>query len=178
MKIRWFLAISLVMWISGCASMNIEQFEDKSPAFSIESYFLGKTRAWGIFEDRFGDLRREFTVDISGTLEQDTLVLDEHFEYTDGETDRRVWRIRILGDGHYEGSADDITGVATGVARGNALNWQYNMDLPVNGSTWNVHFDDWMFLQSDDVLINRATVSKWGFEVGTVTLFFQRDEQQ
>ncbi len=37
-------------------------------------------------------------------------------------------------------------------------------------------FDDWMFLQPDGILINRAKVRKWGFELGSVTLFFRRDE--
>jgi hypothetical protein len=32
-----------------------------------------------------------------------------------------------------------------------------------------------MWLQPGGVLINRATVSRWGLEIGTVTLFFRRD---
>jgi hypothetical protein len=31
-----------------------------------------------------------------------------------------------------------------------------------------------MYLQPDGVLINRATVSKFGFKVGEVTLFFSK----
>lgn len=34
-----------------------------------------------------------------------------------------------------------------------------------------------MFLQSEGVLLNRASVSKWGFDIGTVTLAFRRDER-
>ena len=48
------------------------------------------------------------------------------------------------------------------------------MDLKVGDSTLRVHFDDWMFLQPDNVLINRARVSKWGVELGRVTLFFSK----
>ena len=31
-----------------------------------------------------------------------------------------------------------------------------------------------MFLQADDVLVNRAKVSKFGIELGEVTIFFRR----
>jgi len=48
------------------------------------------------------------------------------------------------------------------------------MDLPIAGSTLRVRFDDWMFLQTPDVLINRARVSKLGIEIGSVTLIFVR----
>jgi len=84
--------------------------------------------------------------------------------------------ITALGDNRYEGRADDILGVANGVAAGNALNWSYDMNLKVGESHYKVHFNDWMFLQRDDVLINRATVTKWGLELGTVTLFFTRSQ--
>ncbi len=36
-------------------------------------------------------------------------------------------------------------------------------------------FDDWMFLQPGGVVINRARVSKWGIDIGEVTLFFSKD---
>lgn len=158
--------------------MDIKDFEKASPRLVLEDYFAGKTRAWGIFEDRFGTLRRQFTVDIDGTWNGKTLVLDERFVYADGEKDRRVWTIEKINEHRYEGRADDVIGVAEGDSRGNALNWQYKMDLKVGDSTVRVHFDDWMFLQADNVLVNRARVSKWGVELGQVTLFFKKPARQ
>lgn len=156
--------------------MKLSDFDGTTPEFRIEEYFLGETRAWGIFEDRFGRLRRQFTVDITGTMEGDEIVLDEHFDYADGEKDRRVWRIKILEDGRYEGRADDVVGVANGAVNGNALHWYYDLNLKVGERTVQVHFDDWMFLQPDGVLINRARVSKWGIEIGEVTLSFKKPD--
>ena len=86
----------------------------------------------------------------------------------------RIWRIDRIDEHRYEGRADDVVGTATGLAYGQALNWRYTMRLPYRGSEINVVFDDWMFLQPDDVLVNRATVSKFGFKVGEVTLFFTK----
>lgn len=154
--------------------MKPADFQGRTPELRIEDYFLGRTYATGIFEDRFGQLRREFTVEIDGSLQGDVLTLDEDFCYADGERSRRVWTIALIGPGLYLGAADDVVGTAEGEAVGNALHWRYRLELPIGGKVWEVGFDDWMFLQPGRVLVNRATVSKWGLELGEVTLFFSK----
>ncbi len=171
---RFAAVIFSFVLLSGCEGMKPSDFEESEPRLLIEEYFQGHTRAWGLFEDRFGKVRRQFTVDIEGTWDGEELVLDERFVYDDGELDRRVWRIRKTGEYTYEGRADDIIGVAQGESRGNALNWRYRMDLAIGDGSWRVAFDDWMFLQSDGVMLNRAQVTKFGFELGTVTLAFKK----
>ena len=171
---RVILTTTFLLLLTSCSSMKITDFVNTEPQFVVEEYFQGKTWAWGIFEDRFGDLRRSFRVEIDGDWNGQRLILDEHFDYAGGEKSRRVWTITRVGENSYEGVADDVIGTATGVANGNALNWRYRLKLPVGDSIWHVSFDDWMFLQPDDKLINRATISKWGFTLGTVTLFFSK----
>lgn len=154
--------------------MKPEDFAGRTPTLLIEDYFVGQTRAWGIFQDRFGNVRRQFTVDIEGTWDGETLTLVEDFLYDDGEVEQRIWRITKTGDNDYEGQADGVIGVARGQAFGNALNWRYQFALAVGDSTLNVTFNDWLFLQDDSVLINRADVTKLGFRLGDVTLVFQK----
>lgn len=154
--------------------MKAEDFAGAEPRFLLEEYFEGRTRAWGIFQDRFGNLWRQFVVDIQGTWDGETLTLVEDFVYSDGETEQRIWRVRRTGEHTYEGTADGVVGIAQGRAYGNVVNWAYDFDLRVGDRTWRVHFDDWMFLQDNDVMINRATVTKWGFTLGEATIFFQR----
>lgn len=174
-----FLIVSLLlMMLSGCSSMKIEDFRDQKPALSLESYFLGKTWAWGIFEDRFGNLKRSFQVEIDGSMNGSILVLDERFLYDDGERATRIWEIQRASSNSYTGTAADIVGQATGVVSGNALNWRYTMDLPVGDNTWRVKFNDWMFLRPGNVMINKAEVTKWGIHLGTVTLFFSKAEPE
>ncbi len=172
---RVLLAAVLVIFLGSCGSMKPEQFENTGPELNLFAYFDGRTQAWGIFEDRFGNLRREFKVVIDGTVKGDTLILDEDFIYKDGEKSRRVWTIIKKDDHNFVGTADDIIGVAEGISYGNALNWKYSMDLKVENSLWRVKFDDWLFRQVDDVIVNKAKVTRWGFEIGTVTLFFKKD---
>lgn len=152
--------------------MKPEDYADATPALDLFSYFDGQTQAWGMFQDRFGEVKRRFKVQIKGEIEGERLTLDEAFQYDDGETQRRVWTIQRLNEHHFQGTADDVVGVAEGSAYGNALNWRYDLLLTVGGKQWQVSFNDWMFLQDDKVLINRAKVSKYGFTLGEVTLFF------
>ena len=159
--------------------MTSDDFTDKSPKFVLERYFHGKTRAWGLFEDRFGNVRRQFVVDINGNWDGTVLTLDEDFLFDDGEKDFRQWRIKKLKDGTYEGRADDVIGTAKGVASGNALHWSYILDLKRDGgSSIKVKLDDWMFLQSGGVLLNRARMSKFGIELGQITISFKRIEDE
>jgi hypothetical protein len=167
----------LVLSTSGCSGVKPEDHAGSTPPLDPFEYFVGQTRAWGIFQDRSGRVQRRFTVDILGEKVGGDLVLTEDFVYADGERSQRVWRIRKTDQDAYQGRADDVVGFATGRTSGASLNWQYDLRLAVNGRSWTVHFDDWMFLQEDGVLINRATMSKFGFKLGEVTLVFQRERR-
>ena len=154
--------------------MTPGDFANQEPKLDLFTYFEGRTMAWGWFEDRFGNVRRQFKVTIDGRIDGDDLILDEDFEYRDGELAKRVWTISRTGEDSYRGTADDVIGEAVGRAAGNALNWRYVLALPIGESVWNVTFDDWMFLQQDGVMLNRAVVSKFGIELGRVSIFFTK----
>lgn len=154
--------------------MRVEDFAAATPVFKPEEFFQGRTKAWGFFQDRFGNIRRQFVVEIDGRLDGGTLIMDESFAYSDGEKATRIWRIKPLGDGKYEGTAGDVIGTAQGKVAGNAMNFVYQIDLPIQGSTWRVHFDDWMLQQDEEVMVNKSTVTKFGIELGEVFIFFRR----
>lgn len=170
-----FLAGAVAL-LAGCGTVTPKAYEQAEPRFVLEDYFLGKTKAWGIFEDRKGQVQRQFVVEITGTMDGDELVLTEDFVYADGEVSQRIWRVRRIDEHRYEGRADDVDGVATGESYGNALYWSYILRLPVGDDVYNVRFDDWMFLQPDGVLLNRARMSKFGIHLGEVTIAFQKVE--
>ncbi|MFM1817990.1 MAG: hypothetical protein RL364_850, partial [Pseudomonadota bacterium] len=88
--------------------------------------------------------------------------------------DRRIWRLIKQADGRYTGTADDVVGTASGRTVGNAFQWAYTLKLPVDGKVYEVQFDDWMYLVDERVMLNRATMSKFGFRLGEVTLSFQK----
>ena len=44
----------------------------------------------------------------------------------------------------------------------------------MDGRIWNVDMDDWMFLMDEQVMLNRATMRKFGVRLGEVTLSFRK----
>ena len=170
---RPWLLLTLLFTLTGCSTMTIDDYADSAPELKIEEYFLGETVAWGMFQDRFGTVQKRFKVLMSGQLDDGKLVLDEDFIYADGTQSKRIWTVEVLGNGRYRGTAGDIVGEAIGHSAGNAFNFKYQMRLPISGREWVVTFDDWRFLQEDQVLLNVATMSKWGIRLGTLTVAFE-----
>ncbi|MBN2865636.1 MAG: DUF3833 domain-containing protein [Thiotrichales bacterium] len=175
-RIIIFSSFLLTLLLSGCSTMKIQDYVQETPKLDLFDFFNGKTRAWGQFQDRSGQVIRRFTVEIVGTVSADgkQLILDEHFLYHDGEKQQRTWTITQIAPNEFNGSAADVVGLAKGISAGNTLNWSYILDLPYKDRSIHVKFDDWMFLHDNNTMLNRASVTKWGFKVGEVTLFFQK----
>ncbi|GAB4042639.1 MAG: DUF3833 domain-containing protein [Rubrivivax sp.] len=170
---RLWLALAAAL-VAGCAAPTPADYAAEKPALDLKTYFNGELVAHGLFTDRSGKVARRFVVQMTGTWNGNQGTLDERFTYSDGATERRVWRLTDLGGGRYEGRADDVVGVAQGIAAGNALNWRYTLALPVDGRVWEVQFDDWMYLMDERVMLNKAVMSKFGIRLGEVTLSFTR----
>ncbi len=167
-------AAPLAIGISGCSTQDLQRYADERPNLDLRQYFSGTIDAWGIFTDRSGQVVKRFVVVMDCRWDGENGVLDEAFTYSDGTTQRRIWRLRHLGGGRYEGTADDVVGTAHGQTVGNAFNWTYTMRLPVDDSVYEVEFDDWMYLMDERVMLNKAVMSKFGFRLGEVTLSFTR----
>ena len=161
---------------NACSNMKLEDYKDKKPILKLEEYFNGKTIARGVFEDRFGNIKKSFKVFIDGSWDGKYLILKEDFIYDDGTKDYREWKLTKdqNNPNHYFGYADGVIGTASGSVNGNAFNWKYGFKLKVGNSTLNVKFDDWMFLQENGYLINIAKVKKFGITLGRVILFFEK----
>jgi hypothetical protein len=170
------LATGSALALSACAGPQISDYAAETPVLDLRKYFTGTVDAWGVFTDRSGRVVKRFTVVIDCQWQGDEGVLDEAFTYSDGTLQRRVWRLKALPNGRYEGRADDVVGMATGQTKGNAFQWQYTLALPVDGTVWQVQFDDWMYLMNDRVMLNKAVMSKLGVTLGEVTLSFSRRE--
>jgi len=168
------LAAACCWLVAGCASPQPADYARQTPQLDLRQYFRGKLLAHGLVTDRSGAVLQRFTVVLTGTWDGEHGTLDERFRYADGREQTRVWKLEHLGQGRYVGRAEDVVGQADGQAAGNALNWRYTLRLPVDGRDWEIQFDDWMFLVDEQVMINRAVMSKFGIRVGEVLLSFQR----
>ena len=158
--------------LAGCAGPQVSDYASDKPVLDLRRYFNGVLDAYGVFTDRSGKVVRRFTVVMRCSWTGEEGVLDEDFSYSDGTTQKRIWRLTHLGNGRYTGRADDVVGSALGQTAGNSFRWGYTLALPVDGTVWNVEFDDWMYLMDERVMLNKATMSKFGIRLGEVTLSF------
>lgn len=175
MRLMLILLSSLLL--ASCGQVPVERYANERPTLDLPTFFSGPVKAWGMFQDRSGEVIKRFQVDIDSRREGDKLILDERFLYSDGTRQRRVWTLTPDGVGRWTGTADDVVGQAVGEVAGNALRWRYHLNLPVDDSTYVVYLDDWMYMMDDDTLINRSSMSKFGIELGEITLFFRRGAQ-
>ncbi len=174
---NWRNRITLVMgmlMLSACSTTDMALYAKEKPALDMQQYFNGTVDAWGMFQNRKGEVVKRFNVVIQCSWQGDVGTLDEDFIYSDGTKQKRVWTLKKQPNGQYIGTADDVVGEAVGIVSGNALNWKYVLALPVDGKVYNVNFDDWMILMDDKVMLNRAVMSKFGFKLGEVTLSFRK----
>ena len=172
-----FATVVVCLGGAGCSSLAPADFARTSPRFNPAAFFTGKTHSWGVFENRSGEPARRFTTDAVGSRERDgTLVLEQTFTYEDGSTQHRRWRIRQVDEHRFEAQANDVVGVAHGEAYGNAFHWAYTVALKPGNPLYNVRLNQWMYLQAGgQLMVNRATIRKFGVEVQQVTEYFQRE---
>ncbi|MFT5698278.1 MAG: hypothetical protein ACI8ZB_001132 [Desulforhopalus sp.] len=172
---RLLLTITMMLLLTSCSTIDMKRYTDNAPQLDLYSYFTGNTRGWGIVQDRKGVLTRQFVVDITGEINGNgQLVLRETFDWNDGEKSSRTWVLSQQDKHNFSGTAGDVIDQAEGILYGNVLNWQYQLNLKVDDATWKIAFDDWMFLVSEEILLNKATMSKFGFKVGEVTIVFRK----
>ena len=180
-KIKNFKSILLIIslfLITNCSNnsdMKPEDFKGKEPKLIIENYLSGNVKAWGVLQNRSGKVTRQFKADLNGKWDGSKLILDEVFNWNDGERQTRQWTINKIDEHNYEGTASDVVGTAKGYSYGPAFKFEYVLLVPVKGKNIKITFDDWIFMQDDRVAINRATMTKFGIKVAELTVMFVKD---
>jgi hypothetical protein len=168
--------IGVFIMLNSCFSNSLEYYNNTKPQMDIKEYFNGPITAWGIVQDWRGRVVNRFDVKMIGQWNGDIGTLTENFQYYDGKTQERVWTIKKMADGAYEGIAADIIDKAVGNVKGGAARWGYIMDLPVDNTTYRIRFDDWMWAMNDGVVINRSYLKKFGITVSELTIFMQKQK--
>lgn len=159
-------------FLTACTT-HLSEYKDVKPELDLSEFFNGHLEAYGIVQDYKGKVARRFKADILGQWQGNQGILDELFYFADGEEQHRCWLLDKAGK-QYRGTAGDVIGRAAGEVSGNALNWQYTLTVPVEKKIWNLKINDWMYLVDENNLINRASMYKFGIQVGQITLFIRK----
>jgi len=155
---RLIVCLIMVLPLIGCGiAPSLDDPKLSNKQLNLEEFFDGEIIAYGQFQDTFGNVTRRFEVDIQAEMVGKTLTLVEDFSYSDGTIEQRVWTLEKIGDDDWVGTADGVIGGARGEESG-----------------MRVSFDDYMWLLSDDRMLNKAYMSKFGVPLGEVTIIFEK----
>ena len=172
---KYIATVVLLLFISGCGlKPSIDDPKLSDVQLDLEKFLVGDLVAYGQFQDVLGNVSRRFVVDMTGEWDGSNLKLTEDFEYSDGTTEQRIWYLKKVGEQGWSGTADGVIGEAKGVENGDTFYWNYTIDLPVPDGTMRVTFDDYMWLISNDRMLNIAYMSKFGVPLGEVTIMFEK----
>ena len=171
---KFVLSILTIFLLTGCSNSDMKpiDFKDQKPRLIIEEYLSGNVKAYGLLQNRSGKVTRKFIADLDGKWDGKQLILDEKFNWSDGEVQTRQWQITKIDEHNYEGVAADVVGTARGYSYGPAFKFEYVLLVPVKGKEIKITFDDWIFMQDEKVAINRAIMTKFGFKVAELTVMF------
>lgn len=157
--------------IASCSAVDINGYANNYPTLALTKFFNGKLSAHGIIKNRAGEVTRYFNVTMTGHWSDNgTGTLDEYFLFDDGEQQRRIWTFEPQSDGSYLASANDVSTPTKMYVSGNALFMDYILNIQYQGEPLDIAIEDKMYLIDENVMINESTMTKWGFEVGYITL--------
>jgi hypothetical protein len=171
-----FLGVGLFC-LSGCFRSGAATYSAGTPRFTPEQHMVGDLEGTGAFFDRFANLKRAFTIKAKGEFKDGIVTLTEDLTFLDnGEKNLRVYKVSKVDDNHYKVDCDDLTRTGSIESFGNVMRWDYTLKTKIGDGIWSLTFDDWMFLQSNGVVLNRAKAYKWGIEVGEIFMSFRQVE--
>ena len=163
--------------MASCSSNKIQQYVNNTPQLNLQHFLNGKISGYGIVEDYKSNVTRRFNFFGIANWSGNHGSFDEKIVYSDGKIESRIWSIYKITENTYQATTPDVIGKADITVAGNAMNWKYTMNVKVNDSLYKINFDDWMYLMPDGQLINRNYFKKFGFVVGELTLFMQKESE-
>ena len=167
--------IGLPLLLIGCAREPVTSFADRTPVFHLEDFYNGHSKGYGFFFSPAGNVVKQFVADEDGRWDGHTLALHEHYVYADGATQDRDWTYVKNPDGTWIGRTPEVVGVTQGSESGNAYRMHYTFDLSKSGSDHTLDFDDWQWLMTPKLMVNRAWGTKFGIGFGEIQAVFIKD---
>ena len=176
MKIFHISAITLVIFLSACSSITVNEYSKNTPKLVAQEFFNGDLTAHGVVKNRSGKVIRYFNATIKAYWENGVGTLEEKFIFNDGEIQYRTWKLvpNKNNPALFSATAGDVIGTGKGQTSGNAFNLNYLLSVKHNDSSINVSVDDWMWLIDEKTLLNESTLTKFGFKVGSVQLVINK----
>ena len=163
-----FYSVFILFFLTACSSVDINQYKDNKPTLVLDQFFKGDLTAHGILKNRSGEVTRYFNVTMTGTWDDQGIgTLAEKFIFNDESIQYRTWTFTPISTDEgikYQATANDTLAATMIDLSGNSFFMNYQ------GDDIDVNIDDKMYLINDEVLINESVMTKYGIEVGYITL--------
>jgi hypothetical protein len=169
--LRAIVALASVLLVFNGVRLQSQDLARSQSHFELVHFFTGRSHSWGVFENSHGQPRRYFTCNSYGTRNATgDLTLDQHFLFSDGKTQNRVWQIHQVDSSHWKASADDMIGVAQAASFGNAVYLAYTITLDRKNPLATVHIRQWIYQPEESGnLMTRLVITKLGVSIFQVS---------
>ena len=165
-----FICLSFV----SCSNIRPVDYAQESPTLDFKKFLQGNLTGWGIYQERGGRVAKRFRIDMTADWQGNIGKFIERFHFNDGTKQVREWTLTRIDDHHYIGKANDSVGSGKGEVRGNSMHWHYTIRTETDSGIYDLDYDYWMYLIDEKTLINRATLSKFGFTLGDIAVTFHK----
>ena len=166
--------MTMVSVLAGCASqpenLDLAASAAAPKTMIVEQSLSGKLQGDGVFINSLTGGETKFSVLMDGTWDGKKLTLVEDFTFADGLQERKTWVLTKTAEGVYQGTREDVIGVADIRQDGAAVRLDYEVTLHTGIGPIDVRFRDIMQYQPDGSILNEAVVSKFGLRIGRVAI--------
>jgi len=169
----FFILFACVTLIS-CSNISPQDYMRESPALDFKRFLEGNLTGWGVYQERGGLVSKRFRIDMTANWQGNTGTFTERFSFNDGTKQTREWVLKRIDEHHYTGKANDSIGQGKGQVWGNTMHWNYTIRTKTDSGTYNLDYDYWMYLVDDKTLMNKATLSKFGYTLGDIFVTFHK----
>lgn len=150
---------------AGFSAQSPKDYADATPQFDIRQHLNGPIQCEGIIYGPTGRVSSRFVADMNATWDGNVGSMTEHFKYDSGNTQDRIWTLKIGNDGTIDATAPDIIGTGKGTQEGSAVQLKYRIKLPPEAGGHVLDVTDWMYLMENGTIMNRSQFRKYGIKV-------------
>jgi hypothetical protein len=132
----------------------------------------------GVIFGPFGRVTSRFVAEFEGNWDGNEGELQEKFVYDSGETQERVWSLKMGERGQIEATAPDVVGTGKGLQAGSAFGMTYRLRLPKESGGYVLDATDWMYLLENGTIMNRSQFRKFGITVAELVATIRRADNR
>lgn len=153
-----------------------EDYEDGDPEFDLRTHLNGKLICEGVIFGPMGRMTSSFVARFDAHWDGNVGVIDEHFDYNNGEIQKRQWTLTLGENGTFTAKAPDVPWTGRGAQAGSAVLFRYPIRLPESAGGFVLQSFDCMYMTGEGTIVNRSQFRKFGIKVAELVATIRKEE--